>query len=309
MNSMHSLEVRIPIGPTPSMINRVHLIALSIQSLGPEYKNVKIRASVGSVGNFTIDAPWAEKLNVEFSKVDQTSMRKWAGRANPNIPTMVYDRYLTDMPHSTYILMLDADVLAVRPFDELMTAFASPVQAVMAHTSPFNDNHRWKEILGENYQRFGEHEVSGFGIMEHDENRRLSPPYFNTGVVLMTQTLFRPYLRNLHASCLDELSHVLNSYFVDQIALTNAIIEGAVPYSTLPIRFNFPNQAEFDRKYPEDLADVRFIHFLRSDVINRDRDFESIAAIEKLVMRKDLKGSNEALRARVEELLPAMREK
>jgi hypothetical protein len=70
----------------------------------------------------------------------------------------------------------------------------------------------------------------------------------------------------------------------------------------LPVRYNFPNQIEFDEFYPDELREARFIHFLRDKVVSREKDFEDEAAITNFIGRKDLTGSNELLRSRVEAL-------
>jgi hypothetical protein len=41
---------------------------------------------------------------------------------------------------------------------------------------------------------------------------------------------------------------------------------------------------------------------MQTDIVDRDRDFESDAALESLCARRDLDGSNEMLRQRVSEL-------
>ena len=83
------------------------------------------------------------------------------------------------------------------------------------------------------------------------------------------------------------------------MALALAVAKSGVPARTLPLRFNFPNQRAFDLAHPAELADVRFLHYLRTEIVHRDRDFEGPAAMRRLIGRTDLSGSNEVLRAGV----------
>jgi hypothetical protein len=93
-----------------------------------------------------------------------------------------------------------------------------------------------------------------------------------------------------------------DTYWFDQLALALAVAKSGVPACTLPLRFNFPNQAAFDEAHPVELADVRFLHYLRTDTVHRDRDFEDLEATGRLIGRTDLSGSSEALRAGVASL-------
>jgi hypothetical protein len=142
--------------------------------------------------------------------------------------------------------------------------------------------------------------------MDNAPGRRYSPPYFNTGVLFapakLLEKLYEPYMDALHfvRKCMD-------SYFFEQIALTLAVAKHGIPVEVLAVRYNYPNQAAFDALYPQELSDVRLLHFLRTDIVQRERDFETLESMQRLAGRRDLSGSNEALRARVAELLPQLR--
>ena len=312
LDSSPQLEVRIPISPSASMFNRVLLIALSIRTLGPRFENTRFRISIGSPtdpGDLRKRFPWSEALDIRWSWVGAERWARWAHTANPNIGAMVEDRFFT--PRSPgmppFILFLDVDVLAIKPFLELLDPERPPVQAMMAHASPFKDHRAgWEKLFGGvAADHWFKHEHSGWKIMETAESRRLSPPYFNTGVVVMQKDAFRPYVVHMHEEALGTAAALYNSYFVDQLAFTLMLMNATLPYKTLPLRYNFPNQPAFDRLHPEELREARFIHFLRTDTIDRNRDFESRESILRLISRKDLTGSNETLRQRIEELYPS----
>jgi hypothetical protein len=95
-----------------------------------------------------------------------------------------------------------------------------------------------------------------------------------------------------------------DTYWFDQLALALSAARSGGKKLVLQPRYNFPNQRGFDEAYPDDLADIRFLHYLRTDTVDRDRDFASLDAMLRLVDRTDLDGSNEVLRQRVEKLLP-----
>jgi hypothetical protein len=308
------LEVRVPISPRDDYFNRIHFIARSVRSLGEEYANVRVRVTVGAdqdPDDLDRRMPWANQAGIDWVWVDRNEFVRWKDTQHPYIATMM-ERFRP--PFSTkYVLMLDADVLAMRAFDEVIASLEvrPGIAAVMAHASPFNfaagpEHAQWWRRMAEATNVVlpdFKNEHSGWGLMDSDPMRRFSPPYFNTGVVLASaevlERFYEAYMR-----CLYAVRGVLDSYFFEQIAMTLALYQLEIHPIVLPLRYNFPNQSEFDQARADELADVRFLHFLRNNVIDREADFVSLRNVAKLVSRTDLEGSNEALRLRVAELLP-----
>jgi hypothetical protein len=105
----------------------------------------------------------------------------------------------------------------------------------------------------------------------------------------------------------DFVTRSLTTFFRFQIALTLTIEKHKLPSRTIPLRYNFPNDPGFDQKYPNDLSDVRILHYLRCEVVHRERDFVDLTRVAALIQRRDLRGSNEVLRRCVEELYPAIK--
>ena len=206
------------------------------------------------------------------------------------------------------VLMLDADVIAMRPFDELIefvNAGRGGIGAVMAHVSPFNGMDDWATWT-KLYRDFGlgqtsfAYEHSGWPAMG---GARYSPPYFNTGVVCAPATVLNGFYER-YISALQFVRRQLDSYYCEQVAMTLALDKTDRLLPPLPVRYNFPNQVEFEQLYPEELEHVTFLHFLRTEVVDREGDFADLAATARLTARQDLSGSNEVFRRRVAALLP-----
>lgn len=295
---MSTLEVRIPISPTPSFFNRVQLIAASVWEF---YPDAKVRVTVGGE-NFLSGTAAPGRSGIEYVGVDRAEFESWKGTKQPYNATLM-ERFKP--PFTTdYILMLDADVICMRKFNEII----SPgISGVMAHVSPFGAAH--KQLWGSFYELYlgkslnGAETIphSGWGVMVDDPAQRLSPPYFNTGVLMLSrdvaEKLYEPYV------CATEfVQKNLDTYFVEQIALTLAMDQIGHRPTILPLQYNFPNQDAFANVHPLQIERVAFLHFLREDVINRTTDFESHEAISRLVARSDLKGVNALLRDRLEAL-------
>ena len=64
-----------------------------------------------------------------------------------------------------------------------------------------------------------------------------------------------------------------------------------------------PNQPEFDLARSGELESIRFLHFLRSQIVQRKADFATMETIENMAARTDLAGSNGLFRRRLAELL------
>jgi hypothetical protein len=307
------LEVRIPISPLDHYYNRVHLIAHSIRSLGGRYADAGIRVTIGADAepqDLHKKLPWSRRLNIDWRWIDRREFLTWSGTAHPYIATMM-ERFRPPFDADN-ILMLDADVIAMRPFDELLTRLETRpgIAGVMAHVSPFQPHEHeawWRRFFKDAGLAAPEfaHALSGWGLMDHEPTRRLSPPYFNTGVLLAPRALLAQ-LYDPYMECLVAVRKVLDTYFFEQIALTVAMYRAGLPFHVVPLRYNFPNQAAFDAAQPGELRELCFLHFLRSDVVKREADFVDLTTLKRLVARQDLSGSNEKLRQRVAELLPIL---
>jgi hypothetical protein len=298
-----SLEVRIPISPRADYFNRVRLIAQSIREF---YPRAIVRVTVGAESApfdiAKVAAPWSHDLGVQWVWVPHGAFEEWRDTAHPYIATMM-ERFRPPFS-AEHVLMLDADVLPIQPFNHLFERDHA-LLAMMAHVSPFpNHAQEWRSL----FHAYGlsdpsfDFELSGWGTMIDDPTRRFSPPYFNTGVLLaradLYERLYEPYMAALRF-----VKSQLDSYFFEQIALTLAISKMELPLEVQPLRFNFPNQEEFDVAHPEELDKVCLLHFLRTHIIDREKHFQSLDDIRRLVSRTDLAGSNEILRRRVAELI------
>jgi hypothetical protein len=297
-----SLEVRIPISPRADYFNRVRLIAQSIREF---YPKAIVRVTIGAdTEPFDVAQaePWSHDLGVRWMWVPRPDFEEWRETAHPYIATMM-ERFRPPFS-AEHVMMLDADVMPVRPFDELFER-DNALLAMMAHVTPFRNHVKEWQSLFNSYGLSDpsfDLEHSGWGAMFTDLPRRFSPPYFNTGVVLahanVYERLYEPYMTALRF-----VKDRIDSYFFEQIALTLALVKTGLAFEALPLRYNYPNQPAFDTTYPQELENVRLLHFLRTQIVNRDQDFETMATIQSLVARPDLTGSNEVLRHRVEELV------
>jgi hypothetical protein len=289
------LDVRIPLSPTPSFLNRVVLLAKSIRRF---YPDTMVTAYVGCDALETgtringAKALAADGIDVTF----HPPRRKWVGSRSPYLGQM---NARFESARADHVLICDADVICTRRFDELFEVDA--VQGMQAHMPPYQDADLFRIFVANGlkpppFDRM----YSGAGIMTGPGNR--GPWYVNSGVVFAPARLFDRLCKPYH-DAIETLRKTINdTYWFDQLALMIAVAQSIVPAVSLSQRFNFPNQREFDPAFPDELRDVRFLHYLRTDTIDRDRDFASEEAMDAFVARRDLTGSNEVLRRTVDRL-------
>lgn len=292
---MPRLEVRLPISPTPPFLNRVRLVAAAVRRREPD--------TMVTVSCYPPPAPssWFGQRGDIWQSPSASEFNSWRGTRSEFLATMM-DRYKPPF-HGDYVLMLDADVFPLGDFSELF-AFDG-IQGVQAHHSPYGVA-GWSRL----FRDFGlpapemRHEYSAWGVMEQRELERFGPFYPNSGVICGPRWVFEkladPFSQAINFLC----GMVNDTYWFDQVGFALGAALAAIPHRTLPIRWNFPNRPAFDAAFPGELGDIRFLHAMQTDIVHRDRDFEDIAAIRRLVARRDLTGSNEVLRSAMAELMP-----
>jgi hypothetical protein len=299
----YDLEVRVPISPTPDYFRRIHFMAAALRRLGGDMgPHLFVVCVGGDVERFDIAAaqPWSQNYPIIWHWADREKFR----RENYWETSRDVFRQLT---RGRVVMFADADLLFVRPFRELLGEFggAPAVAGVIAHAPPVRG-----PSLGELWPRLCQsygapvpkaiHEYTGWNFMTEDQ---FTPVYFNFGMVLASASAMENLGREIIAA--DHfVSANLETFFRHQIALTLAIQRTGVSSRALPLRYNFPNDPQFDQKYTDELAQLRILHYLRREMVDRERDFASLGAVERLIARTDLIGSNEVLRVTLAELYP-----
>jgi hypothetical protein len=181
------------------------------------------------------------------------------------------------------------------------------VAGVIAHAPPFRDvdvGETWRQLFREYgvSEAAAVHEHTGWGLMTRE---RMTPAYFNFGMVIAPGPMMQAIGKEMVEA--DRFVHSrLQTFFRFQIALSLVIQKLQLPTEALPLRYNFPNNPKFDAGFPDELADVRILHYLRCEILDRERDFADLDALAALVGREDLAGSNEVLRELLAELYPVI---
>jgi hypothetical protein len=313
------LEIRVPISPTSYYFRHIHFMAASLQRLAGTIGDYEIVVCVGGdeePRNLYEFLPWSSNYPLIWRWVDRTRFRQdgyWE----------TSHEIFRQPGRGRFVMCADADIVFVRDFSDLLDDLErSPaVAGVIAHVSPFTKPvPPFDKMLPlETWQHLCEgygvalppltDEHTGWGVMATSSDHRFTPPYFNFGVVVAPFRLMDKISAEM-ARADEFVKASLTSGYRFQIALTLAILKNGLTTRSLPVRYNFPNDSRFDEKYPEDLNDIRILHYLRvyAQVVDRKKDFASLESVAALIARDNLRGSNEVFRRCIEELYPRVLE-
>jgi hypothetical protein len=302
------LEIRTTISPGPSFFRRIHYLAASMERLKWSIGNFEIVVSVGSKNrrtNLYRTQPWSKFYPLIWRWVDPIQFTQLGYRATNR------DR-AWHMSRARNVMMVDSDVIFASDFSGLLRQIGeSPsVRGVMAHFPPFGGNPGvdpvawWERIFAGMGMPPPSHafELTGWKEIEREEYR-YSPAYFNGGMVVAPMALMEElFARFLEA---DDAVAALGKYrHHAQMSRTLAMYKAGVAFESLPMRYNFPNDKFFEKEYPDELKQVKIIHYLRREIIDREADFDSPDSVRRLVARNDLVGTNERFRQLIAELEP-----
>jgi hypothetical protein len=302
-----TLEVHVPISPTPVFLNMAHYLTRSLRVRGGSYRDAPI---VLTIGDATRDLALARKHSwmadngVEVRWVDEAlfARESWYATA--------CERFRYDFT-SDVVLALDADTLIAGPLDELVAEAyrTKALCGVVAHVPPLARREQWQDI----YRAVGlgpvetpcEH--TGWGYMFHDESMRYCPPYFNLGVLAAPAAVMRSLGKDIY-DLMAAIDAVQRTMYRVQIAVSLAVTRFGLPFRALPFRWNFVNDPLLEALHASELGDVRIIHLLRRHQIHKDEVYASLESVEAMLARTDLRVINAFAQRLLGELHPRVKD-
>ncbi len=209
------------------------------------------------------------------------------------------DTRLWSAPVDTDVVVLvDADTMPIGPLEEILDRVFEEraVAGTVAHfsfptgTGPASMGD-WMSLAAGLIERPLKFDHT-YTLASPDEPERAKGPFYvNFGVVFIAGSilpLFRARYRALRQSAAERMH---DPYFSAQVALTLAVTDLDLNAIPLPLTYNFPNDPSADARYPDALADIRILHYLRPDVVDRNRIFTGADAYSEF-LGQDLSGSN-----------------
>jgi hypothetical protein len=284
---MPSLQIHVPISPTPSFFTMVHMFAESVRSFAGMYSDARIIVSVGEdVEPFDIDAarPELRAYGIEWRWTDRDQFRSHSWFAT------VLDRCAAPF-ECDYVLMADADILIVGSLDQIpgYLPTSRSVAGVIATKPPFtargkgDDETRWPEL----YRAAGlEPPPFEFPIPGHGTHYPLSgiakaPAYYNFGFVIGRNEAMNAIRETFHSDYL-VAKDFMQSILAAQGGLGLSIARHQLDAAALPLRYNFWSQDRYLANFPEEARDIRVLHYLNGP-FRKHQDSDSIAEVGRWV--------------------------
>jgi dTDP-4-amino-4,6-dideoxygalactose transaminase len=262
--------------------------------------------------------PWSQDYEIEWRWVDSRLFEEFG------IAATALQRFTYGFD-ARLVLMLDADVLCTGPLDELFEQGTASISGVTAYVAPhpylrYRDGvdrspaSFWRDLFG--FAGLPAQplacEYPGWKVMQEARNRyptspssallrlsrRFCPPYFNLGVLAGTSET----IERIGAIIFDELATVnrfCTAVHRCQLALTLAMVRAAIDPAVMPLRFNFPNSPACWDEYPDEAADIRILHYMLSDEVDRNVFRASPQRLRDFLRRHELSPVNSFLRSQV----------
>lgn len=292
-------EVRVPISPREDFFRRIEFLHRSLRACGGLTAQARLVVSVGDdIEPFDIaDAqPWSRD-QVTWRWVDREAFRRDSYHATG------LDRFKAKSD-ADIVLFADGDVIFVAGIDDILESLVHGpmIAGVIAHAPPKSDTD-WDSLFTDAKipPSRDAYQYSGWRLMCDHSAQQFIPAYYNFGAVFVPGN-WLPMLGYVYERSISIAENAGFDFFKSQMALTLALYRLGLRRAALDPRYNFPNDPLFNSAYPQDLRDIRILHYLRTDIVNRERDFASPEALRVLIEREDLTGSNEVLRRTVQKL-------
>lgn len=274
------VEFLVAGSPTHAFLSQIAALKLSILARRWDRWQPEIRCFLGGPVDWNAMQRWAPHL--DGVDIELLAMSRFA---EEGLFAQIERRMDAASRNVGIHVLLDADTWIVGDLEDLLRNLGDLpcVAGCIAHYGfPTESGHArvddWNtlasEVVGRSL-RF-DHE---YALIEGDapESERKTPFYVNAGAVFITERaltkIYRAYLpiRKILGR------RLANPYFSGQVALALSVAATNTSSIALPMRFNFPNDERAASLFPDEVADVRIVHYLRTDHFDRHAIFSGEA--------------------------------
>lgn len=294
--------------PNDAFFSQVAMFRMSLDDLGGAYRNARLVLSLGAEGVESLPERWAPYFeNIEVHWDDGSRFSEC------NYHESQCDLLFTLLDESADISFIcDADTLIIDSFpdDFIREMKNSPALCgAIAHIGPPKTSKSGACLSSEltndeMWDALSQNVIGRTIAMDFNYtlvNRSESCPfYINYGLLTGTPQLIKKLHEQLQV-IEPKVLEVLHNEFYGQIGIALAVENAQLACRELPMRFNFPNDPAADELYPDELKNVKLIHYLRKTHFDRHLIFTNERNFSDF-MSLDLSGSNKAFQARVKKL-------
>jgi hypothetical protein len=287
-----TLEVHVPMSPTPSFLYQLRCLTHSLRRFGGAYRDSPVIATVGGnpVDERLADRmPWLAANGIELRWVPADDFAAWGA-------PITVDFRLKHAYRSDVVLLLDADTLIRRPLDDLIERVHRDrvLAGTIAHASPLPHGKLARPDWAHLFALCGlperrlEYEHTGWGYMSDNPDHRYCPAYFNYGVIAAPSAMVSR-IGEVSKTFLIRLTETMASHFDAQIAFAMAIARVGAPVLPLPLRYNMPNNPYLEALHHTEVEHATVLHLLAELHFRRTETFASLASLKAFAARPDLR--------------------
>ena len=291
---MPSVQIHVPISPTPSFFTMVHMLAESVRSFAGSFSNARIVVSVGEdIEPFDIARarPEFEPYGVEWRWTDRSLFQRHSYFATG------LDRWAAPF-ESDYVIMADADILIMGALDGVTEYLPTPrsIAGVIATKPPFtargsgDDETRWPEL----YRSAGlEPPPFDFPIPGHGTHYPVSgiakgPAYYNFGFVIGRRDAMNAIRQSFEVDYY-AANDFMKNILAGQAGLGLSIARHRLDAAALPLRYNFWSQDKYLANFLEEAKDIRVLHYLNGP-FRKHGDNDSLNDVAKWIANRRQSG-------------------
>jgi hypothetical protein len=289
---------------TDSFLSQAAIYRKALDTLGGDYAAARLALCVGGPKKEPLPQRWHEAFRrIEVHWVEGSAYTP-DELAQSDLTYRVID------PSNDLSIICDADTLLVSPLpnDFLAEMQEAPaLAACIAHYPPpladvrvpqpapiSNAQELWRCVAARLGQPLPEMPYR-YALAGTEDP---VPFYINLGFFAGPPELLLAF-HERHRQYVPAIREVLENAFYEQISVPFSAVD--LPVRELPIRFNFPNDPIADALYPDDLATVCVIHYLRRQHFDRHAIFNDPEEFARF-MRLDLEGSNAVFQSAVQRI-------
>ena len=294
------LAYLIPATPSDGFYAQVAMFRMGLDALGPPYSESQVILTIGADEGTVVPPRWRQSLNrVEVNFVQRTADASFRGQ--------VAGRWSMVPSDVDVVVLGNADTLAIARYDELVGVVhthqlvaGAIVHSPLRFPDGMSNEAGWRMLANRLLDRDIEcdHHTT---LPNSHEGSTATPYYVNGGAVFIGGELFKR-LRPVYLRIEPTVAGMIaDPRFSHQASLALAIRATDAPRIAMEMRYNFPNDPRADELYPDDSADIRTLHFLRTTEFDRQKIFADADGFARFLALR-LGGSNAVLQRRVREL-------
>ncbi|HEY9772488.1 MAG TPA: hypothetical protein V6C81_01630 [Planktothrix sp.] len=276
------IEFRVPVSPTPGFISQVRFYACALRRLGGIYERALISIIVGDhcdVEELRKQNEWSAGQNLRWIAVPDDIFDKYGVWGTANW------RLCMGAEGSDIIVLSDADSVIVgdiSPALQLVNSSDAAIAGHMANAPPVVQSSPIKDLRNGNHKKFWPALYKAFGIPWGGDLHRYSldkgrdfpeaPPYFNGGFVVFNRAALAHYQRET-IWFEDAIKQFADTYYRPQIGITIIAAKNRIKAHSLPAQYNATNDLLHYQLHKLTPDQLKVIHYLRCDEINRSEIF------------------------------------